>query len=147
MSRAKYFSHACLPSVCAPATQKQVHLLFRRQSYDVMSALGWGTSYGLFWWFLGPLTLLPISLGATPEWSASTASYLFASLVGHALYGAGLGVTYYFMESGYKPWWIGQSEAATARARLRRERLATSAPSLWALVVAVALTVPAILAG
>jgi uncharacterized membrane protein YagU involved in acid resistance len=142
----------------APVTGFVVHLvisdligvsyavLFRRQSYDVMSAVGWGTSYGLFWWFLGPLTLLPILLGASPTWSASEASYLFASLVGHALYGAGLGVTYYFLESSYKPWWIAQNEAAAARARLRRERLATSAPSLWALVVALALTLPAILA-
>lgn len=30
-------------------------LLFRRQSYDIGSALGWGVSYGFFWWVLGPL--------------------------------------------------------------------------------------------
>ena len=34
-------------------------ILFRRQSYDVGSALGWGVSYGLFWAVLGPLTLMP----------------------------------------------------------------------------------------
>ena len=26
--------------------------LFRRQSYDVGSALGWGVSFGFFWWIL-----------------------------------------------------------------------------------------------
>jgi hypothetical protein len=149
---------ARLVGATSPVTGFLVHLvisdligvsyavLFRRQSYDVRSALGWGVSYGLFWWFLGPLTLLPLLLGAPPNWTASTAMGLFASLVGHALYGAGLGVTYYVMESTYKPWWIGQNEAAAARARRRREQLATSAPSLWALVVAIALTLPALLA-
>jgi uncharacterized membrane protein YagU involved in acid resistance len=48
-------------------------LLFRRQSYDDGSALGWGVAYGFVWWFLGALTLLPILLGgrrsgAQPPW-------------------------------------------------------------------------------
>lgn len=43
-------------------------LLFRRQSYDVGSALGWGVSYGFFWWILGPLTLMPFLQGSTPQW-------------------------------------------------------------------------------
>ena len=28
-------------------------LLFQRQSYDIGSALGWGVSYGFFWWIFG----------------------------------------------------------------------------------------------
>ena len=35
-------------------------LLFKGRSYDVGSALGWGVSYGFFWWILGALTLMPI---------------------------------------------------------------------------------------
>lgn len=35
-------------------------LLFRRQSDDLGSALGWGVAYGFFWWVLGGITLLPI---------------------------------------------------------------------------------------
>src|SRR5262249_34507963 len=111
-----------------------------------VSALGWGVSYGLFWWFLGPLTLLPILLGAPPSWTAGTAMGLFASLVGHTLYGAGLGVAYFIMESRYKHWWIGQNEAADARARVRAP-LAPSAPSWWPLALPVALPAPATLAG
>src|SRR5207237_588728 len=44
-------------------------LLFRHQSFDLGSALCWGMSYGVFWWILGPLTLLPILLGTSPRWS------------------------------------------------------------------------------
>jgi len=68
-------------------------LLFRRRSYDVGSALGWGVSYGFFWWVLGSLALLPVLLGGSPRWDADAAAATFLSLVGHLAYGAALGVT------------------------------------------------------
>ena len=45
-------------------------VLFHRQSYDMVSAVGWGVSYGFVWWLIGPLTLMPILLGTTPDWTA-----------------------------------------------------------------------------
>ena len=36
--------------------------------------------YGLLWWLLGPLTLLPILLGAPPQWTLAAASATFPSL-------------------------------------------------------------------
>ena len=38
-------------------------LLFRRESYTYGVGLAWGLVYGLMWWLLGPLTLMPILLG------------------------------------------------------------------------------------
>jgi hypothetical protein len=40
-------------------------LLFQRDVRGAGSSLGWGLAYGLLWWFIGPLTLLPLlRLGA-----------------------------------------------------------------------------------
>ncbi|MGH2583291.1 MAG: hypothetical protein ACRDJE_00075 [Dehalococcoidia bacterium] len=120
-------------------------LLFRRQSLDTGSALGWGVSYGFVWWLLGPLTLLPLLLGEPPEWTAAVAASLFASLIGHLTYGAGLGLTFYWLESRYSPWWIPRTRMDEMRIERRREQLRTSAPALWALVVVIALTLPVVL--
>jgi hypothetical protein len=120
-------------------------ILFRRQSYDLGSALGWGISYGFFWWILGPLTLLPIFLGAVPQWSPEVAAGLTASLVGHLAYGAVLGVGFHLLEARYSPWWVPLSAMEKARADQRRAQLLTSAPGLWTLVLTLALTVPIIL--
>src|SRR5262249_47350184 len=120
-------------------------LLFYRRSYDVGSALGWGVSYGFFWWILGPLTILPLLLGTTPQWTVEVAAGLFASLVGHLAYGAGLGLVFYLLEARSRPWWLGRTQVEARRAAHRREQVLTSAPALWALTVALALTVPLVL--
>jgi hypothetical protein len=120
-------------------------ILFRRQSYDLGSALGWGVSYGFFWWILGPLTLLPIFLGATPRWTPDVAAGLTASLVGHLAYGAALGVGFQVLEARDSPWWVPLSSIEEARAAHRKQQLLTSAPALWALVLILALTVPIVL--
>ncbi|MGH9156475.1 MAG: hypothetical protein ACRD1K_11720 [Acidimicrobiales bacterium] len=122
-------------------------LLFRRRSYDLASALGWGVSYGFFWWVLGALTLLPVLLGGSPRWSALDLAATFPSLIGHLAYGAGLGVSYHRLEIRTSPWWITRNEAEAARLTLEREQALTSAPALWALVVLIALTVPVLVAG
>ncbi|MGH9268580.1 MAG: hypothetical protein ACRD0D_10445, partial [Acidimicrobiales bacterium] len=120
-------------------------LLFRRQSYDVGSALGWGLCYGFFWWLMGPLTLMPVLLGSSPQWSAGAAAASFPALVGHLAYGACLGVIFYRLESRYNPWWITRTQAEATRAASRREQVLTSAPALWALMVLLALTIPILL--
>ncbi|MGH9224056.1 MAG: hypothetical protein ACRD2W_09820 [Acidimicrobiales bacterium] len=122
-------------------------LLFRRRSYDVGSALGWGVSYGFFWWVLGALTLLPVLLGGSPRWDAEAVVATFPSLVGHIAYGAALGVAYFRLEARVSPWWVARTEADADRARLRRQETLTAAPALWSLIVLVALTVPLLVAG
>jgi uncharacterized membrane protein YagU involved in acid resistance len=117
-------------------------LLFRRRSYDVGSALGWGVSYGFFWWVLGALTLLPVLLGGSPQWNADAVAATFPSLVGHLAYGAALGLAYFHLEARISPWWLARTQAEADRARLRRQETLTAAPALWSLIVLVALTVP-----
>ena len=120
-------------------------LLFRRQTYDRGSALGWGLSFGFVVWVIGPNTLMPILLGTTPDWTADSAAGLTASLVGHLAYGAGLGLTFHYFEARFSPWWVPQRMADAARTRRRREQVLTSEPAIWALVVVVALTLPVML--
>jgi hypothetical protein len=69
-------------------------VLFQRDIRGYGSSLGWGLGYGIFWWFLGQLTLLPLAAKIPLDWSAQHGSELFGSLVGHILYGLILGVTY-----------------------------------------------------
>ena len=69
-------------------------MLFQRDVRGLGSSLGWGLAYGIFWWFLGPLTLLPILRGGLPDWSYQQGGTLFGSLVGHVVYGLLLGLVY-----------------------------------------------------
>lgn len=119
---------------------------FRRRSFNVGSALGWGVSYGFVWWVLGPLMLLPLLLGGSPHWDAETVAATFPSLVGHLAYGAALGVAYFRLEARSVPWWVVRSQAETERASLARQETLSAAPALWSLTVLVALTVPLVVA-
>ncbi len=66
-------------------------LVFRRDVRSAGSSICWGLAYGLFWWFLGPLTLLPLLLHQPIDWSYLHAGAFFCSLIGHAVYGMLLG--------------------------------------------------------
>ncbi|MQA83746.1 MAG: hypothetical protein GEV03_03685 [Streptosporangiales bacterium] len=122
-------------------------LLFRRQTHDLASAVGWGTAYGFLWWVLGGVTLLPVLLGGDPQWTAQGVASTFPSLVGHLTYGAGLGLTFYLLEARHDPWWVPRSAAFAARANRRRMHLESSAPAVWTLVVLMAFTVTVALGG
>src|SRR6202162_3147987 len=69
-------------------------LLFQRDVRGCGSCMGWGLVFGIFWWFLGLLTLLRLAAGMPLDWSAEQGSAVFGSLVGHILYGLILGVAY-----------------------------------------------------
>ena len=58
--------------------------------------LGRGVAYGAVWWLLGPLTLMPLvmGMGFGVNWNLTAATAMLPSLMGHAIYGAILGVTY-----------------------------------------------------
>jgi uncharacterized membrane protein YagU involved in acid resistance len=78
-------------------------LLFQRDIRGYGSSLGWGLGYGLLWWFLGPLTLLPLLQGSPADWSAAHGTALFGSLIGHVVYGLLVGVIYAALDR----LWIG----------------------------------------
>ena len=122
-------------------------LLFRRQTYGIGSAVGWGLAFGFFLWVVGPNTLFAVLTGNTPDWSADSAAPRTASLVGHLVYGAVLGAAFHYFEARHNPWWQPRRTRLEARARRRRRQLQTSAPAIWALVMLVALTLPIIFGG
>jgi uncharacterized membrane protein YagU involved in acid resistance len=120
-------------------------LLFRRQSYNAVTALGWGISYGFFWWIAGPLTILPILLGGGAQWTADAAASAFASLIGHLAYGAGLGLVFHRLEARLNPHTLADVGDQATAARSRREQLLAAAPALWSVMVVIILTVPLVL--
>lgn len=69
-------------------------LLFQTDVLGLGSSMGWGLGFGIFWWFLGPLTILPAIRGEALDWSADQGTALFGALVGHIIYGLILGVIY-----------------------------------------------------
>jgi hypothetical protein len=78
-------------------------LLFQRDLRGAGSSLGWGLAYGVFWWFLGPLTVMPLWLGAPVDWSWQRAAALFGSLVGHVVYGLIAGLLHATVDRA----WVG----------------------------------------
>ena len=73
-------------------------LLFQRDVRGFGSSLCWGMAYGILWWFIGPLTLLPALRGEAVDWSATHAASLFGSFVGHVIYGLLVGLIYAFVD-------------------------------------------------
>jgi hypothetical protein len=58
------------------------------------SAFGWGAAYGLGWWILGGLVLMPVLLGMpafAPVTMPGMRGIAMGSLIGHLLYGLTLG--------------------------------------------------------
>ncbi|MEN8008153.1 MAG: hypothetical protein ABFS42_14120, partial [Candidatus Krumholzibacteriota bacterium] len=61
-----------------------------------ISGLVAGLAYGSVWWFLGPLTLMPLFLGMGfgVNWNAAAAANMLPSLMGHAIFGLVTGLAY-----------------------------------------------------
>lgn len=74
--------------------------LGERVAAGQMPAIKAGLIYGLVWYALGALTLLPFLTGAGPQWSAAGITGSFDLLVGHLAYGAALGYAYQRLASG-----------------------------------------------
>jgi uncharacterized membrane protein YagU involved in acid resistance len=68
--------------------------LFQREARGYGSSMACGTAYGIFWWFLGPLTILPLWSRHPLDWSTDHARELFGSLIGHIVYGVIVGLLY-----------------------------------------------------
>jgi len=52
-------------------------------------SLGAGAAYGMVWWLLGPLTLMPLfmGMGLGSQWNAGAMQGALPSLMGHVIYG------------------------------------------------------------
>ena len=69
-------------------------LVFGRLVTQSKAGVGYGMAYGVVWWLLGPLTLMPLmmGMGLGANWNMGAISAMLPSLVGHLMYGTILGV-------------------------------------------------------
>ncbi|MBI3459629.1 NAD(P)/FAD-dependent oxidoreductase [Candidatus Acetothermia bacterium] len=75
--------------------------IFRYQPGGYAATISSGLLYGLLWWIVGPLTLMPLLLGQGPTWSLKEANAVFSSLIGHLLYGGITAFSFYLLISLY----------------------------------------------
>ncbi len=71
---------------------------FQRDLRGYGSSMAWGMAYGIFWWFLGPLTILPLWMGRPLDWSYVHASAEFGPLIGDIITGVIIGLIYYLID-------------------------------------------------
>lgn len=64
------------------------------QATQISGGIKMGLAYGVGWWFLGPLLIMPIALGMGPQLSAAGMQAAIPSLIGHIVFGGILGVAY-----------------------------------------------------
>lgn len=67
--------------------------------HGLHSGLVFGLLYGSLWWFLGPLTLMPLfmGMGLGVNWNLAAAGNMLPSLMGHMLFGVVLGFTFHWL--------------------------------------------------
>lgn len=116
-------------------------LLFEHESPDAGSSMAWGMLYGLAWWFLGPLTLMPILLGHPVIWTMQAADVLLPSLLGHVIYGAATGLVFFWFESRHAQWLLLDKRYASQEARPP----GTPAAALWFVVLGLGIVLPIVL--
>ena len=119
-------------------------LLFRDETSTPGNAISWGWLFGLIWWYLGPMTLLPLLPTGVCDWSTDAASALLPSLLGHLIYGAITALIFFLFDRRYTRSLL--LDPRTSTRELRRLRpVGTPAPALWLFALSLGVLLPILL--
>lgn len=79
-------------------------VIFGHPGKSYAATISSGVLYSLLWWVVGPLTLSPLLMGRGPTWALDEAGAAFFNIVGHALYGGVLGLSFHALSAAYSRW-------------------------------------------
>jgi hypothetical protein len=119
-------------------------LLFRREGRSMGHGLCWGWLFGLLWWYVGPMTLLPLIRTGQADWRPEAASALLPSLIGHLLYGGLTAFIFLLLERRYAHWLL-LDPRNVARERGRLCPLGAEATALRFFVLGLGVLLPILL--